>query len=137
MLLSMLIALAMVMSREFLPKGEPPPEPLRINVAQLEVGSVQGIEWNRRRLLAVHTAMGKNYLLIADYDPIYGCPMRWVPPDDKEAPIQPWPGGLRAICTEHWFDDTGTSLTKGVANLKRIPFTLETPDILVITAESK
>jgi len=137
MILSMAVAIAMIMGRTFLAKDEPPPEPLRVSIAQLEVGAVQGVEWNRRRLLIVHTAAGANYLVISDYDPLYGCPMRWVAAADSEAPFQPWPGGLRAICIDHWFDATGTSLTGGVADLKRIPFTLEEPGNLVISAFSK
>ena len=137
MMLILLAAIVIIMGRAFLPQGEPLPEPLRVNIAQLGVGGTQGIEWNHQRLLAVHTAQGEHYLVIADYDPIYGCPMRWVAPADKEAPFQPWPGGLRAICTDHWFDATGAALTEGVINLKRIPFTLERPDNLVIAAETK
>lgn len=137
MFFSMLIALVLVMSSAFLPKKGPPPEPLRFNIARLEVNGAQGLEWNHRRLLVVHTSAGENYLVIADYDPIYGCPMRWVAPADKEAPFQPWPGGLRAVCTEHWFDAAGTSLTQGVTHLKKIPFTLEKPDNLLLTSESK
>jgi hypothetical protein len=137
MFLALITALVVVMVRTFLPEDAPPPEPLRVNVAPLGVGGMQGIEWNRQRLLIVHIAEGGHYLVISDYDPIYGCPMNWVPAGSTEAPVQPWPGGLRAICTEHWFDNTGVSLTQGVANLKRLPYTLTGAETLVINAESK
>lgn len=137
MFLTLIAALAGVMASAFLPEEAPPPEPLRVNVARLGVGDVQGIEWNRQRLLIVHIAEGRHYLVVSDYDPIYGCPMNWIPPGNTAAPLQPWPGGLRAICTAHWFDSTGGSLTEGVANLKRITYTLAEPETLVISAASK
>lgn len=137
MFLALAAALIVAMASAFLPKAAPPPEPLRVNVAALGVGAVQGIEWNRQRLLVVHIAEGEHYLAISDYDPVYGCPMMWIPADSKEALFQPWPGGLRAICTDHWFDSNGTSLTEGVADLKLLPFTLEDSRTLVIGAASK
>lgn len=133
MFFSMLAALGLVMLRPLLPEAEPPPPPLRVNVAPLAVGAMQGLEWNRQRLLVVHPAAGE-YLVIADYDPLYGCPLVWVGADAPEAPHQPWPGGLRAICTAHWFDATGAALSAGVADLKPLPFVLEAPATLVISS---
>lgn len=137
MFLAMIAALMVVMVRAILPESAPPPEPLHVNVTPLGVGAVQGIEENRQRLLIVHIAAGGHYMVISDYDPLYGCPMNWIAAGNTEAPMQPWPGGFRAICTEHWFDNAGVSLTQGVANLKRLPYTLSDAGTLVITAESK
>lgn len=137
MFLAMIAALMVVMVRAILPESAPPPEPLRVNVTPLGVGGVQGIEWDRQRLLIVHIAEGDHYMVISDYDPLYGCPMNWIPAGNTQAPVQPWPGGFRAICTEHWFDNAGVSLTQGVANLKRLPYTLSDAGTLVISAESK
>lgn len=136
MFLALIAALVVVMTRAILPEKAPPPEPLRVNVAPLGVGGVQGLEWNRQRLLIVHIAEGDNYLVISDYDPLYGCPLIWIPAGSSEAPNQAWPGGLRAVCIEHWFDSNGISLTEGVANLKLLPYTLADAETLVITADS-
>lgn len=137
MFLALGAALVAVLARAFLPEDAPPPEPLRVDVAPLGVGGVQGIEWDRRRLLVIHTAPGNHFLVIADYDPLYGCPMSWIPPGSREAPRQPWPGGLRAVCTEHWFDEAGVSLTPGVADLKRLPYTLAGETVLLISSPTR
>lgn len=136
MLFALLAALALTMARAFLPKGEHhPAAPLRVDVAQLPPGGSQGVEWQarRQRLLVVRPGKERRYLAFFDYDPLYGCPLRWVPSGDSRAPRQPWPGGLRAICTEHWFDAQGRALSDGVADLRRVPFTLEPPAILLFT----
>lgn len=135
MFFAMVVVLVVIMVRPFLPASAPPPEPLRVNIGQLQVGGMQGIGWNRQRLLIVRSAID-SYLVIADYDPIFGCPLQWIGPGAVEAPSQPWPGGLRAICTEHWFDSRGTSLTQGVADLRRFSYTQQDAKTLVISAES-
>lgn len=134
MFLIMLAVFAGVMVRPFLPEAGAPEPPLRVNVAALAVGGMQGIEWNRQRLLIVHPAAGNHYMVIADYDPLYGCPLVWISAGATEAPRQPWHGGLRAICTEHWYDASGASLTDGVADLRPLPFVLEAPATLVISS---
>lgn len=136
MFLALITALVLTMVSALLPDDEPPPVPLRVDVSRLAVGGMQGLEWNRQRILVVHRDPGANYLVIADYDPLYGCPLSWVAAGNAEAPQQPWPGGLRAICTAHWYDSNGVSLTPGVTNLKQLPFNIEEPGTLVITATS-
>ncbi len=133
----MLAALVLVMVRPLLTGSDTPIQPLRVEIAALGVGNMQGIEWERRRLLIIRTTQEGNFLVIADYDPVYGCPLEWVAAGTPGAPRQPWPGGLRAICTAHWFDATGASLTDGVADLQRLPFALEPPDTLVIPAPTQ
>ncbi|HEY0721670.1 MAG TPA: hypothetical protein VGE50_10520 [Gammaproteobacteria bacterium] len=130
----MLAALALVMVRPFLVGDETPIQPLRVDVSVLDAGHMQGIEWNRQRLLIVRTAADGHFLVVTDYDPLYGCPLEWIAAGTLEAPRQPWPGGLRATCTAHWFDATGAALTEGVADLKRLPFLLDGNDTLVISA---
>lgn len=130
----MLVALGLVMLRPLLPEAEPPPPPLRVNVAPLAVGATQGVEWNHQRLLIVRIDEHPHFLVVADYDPFYGCPLEWVGPDANDVPHHPWPGGLRAICTAHWFDAAGRAITAGVVDLKQFTFVLDGPNTLVISA---
>lgn len=136
MLFALLAAVALTMARAFLPKAEHhPAAPLRVNLEQLPPGGSQGIEWpeRRQRLLVVRPGEERRYLAIFDYDPLYGCPLLWVAAGDSRAPRQPWSGGLRALCTEHWFDPQGRALSDGVADLRPVPFTLEPPATLLFT----
>lgn len=134
MLLVLLFALLLVMSRAFLPKGEAPArEPLRVKIGALEPGMSQGVEWQRQRLLVVRPSTEAHYLAVLDYDPLYGCPLLWVAPGEPTAPLSPWPGGFRAICTEHWYTAQGKALNSEVADLTPVPFTLDAPDTLLFT----
>jgi ubiquinol-cytochrome c reductase iron-sulfur subunit len=36
-----------------------------------------------------------------------GCPLRWVAAGAADAPLQPWPGGLRDNCRGSWYDAAG------------------------------
>jgi len=36
-----------------------------------------------------------------------GCPLNWVPAGNREAPLQPWPGGFRDNCRGSWYDAAG------------------------------
>ena len=39
------------------------------------------------------------------------CPLEWLAPGHRLPPVQPWPGGFREICRNHWFDAAGRSLS--------------------------
>ena len=39
-----------------------------------------------------------------------GCPLNWMPPGHRDAPLQPWPGGFRDNCRGSWYDAAGRVL---------------------------
>lgn len=58
--------------------------------------------------LAEHTRSLRPELFVAfDRGTDMGCPLRWVPPGNLEAPWQPWPGGFRDSCRGSWYDAAG------------------------------
>jgi hypothetical protein len=138
MLSILLLGLIVMMSRAFLTGNkEAAVEPLRIRVGQLEAGASQGVEWRKRRWLVVRPSEAKNYIIVLDYDPLYGCPLLWTKPGDASAPQQPWHGGLRAICTDHWYDPQGHSLSPDIADLKLQPYQFEGNDTLVVSVPQR
>lgn len=131
---ALVAALLWVMLRPlFTHAPRPKSEPLRVRVAQLAAGQSQGIEWQRRRILLVRPGEAPAYLAVLDYDPLYGCPLLWVAAGDNAPPIQPWPGGFRAICRDHWYNSDGKALSDGVGDLTQVPFSVESAETLLFT----
>ena len=63
-----------------------------------------------------------------------GCPLKWVAPGNREAPLQPWAGGFRDSCRGSWYDAAGRVLKGQQAgrNLDIPPYRILEEDLLEI-----
>jgi ubiquinol-cytochrome c reductase iron-sulfur subunit len=63
-----------------------------------------------------------------------GCPLSWLPPDSREAPLQPWHGGFRDSCRGSWYDAAGRVFKAQQAgrNLDIPPYRFRDKDLLEI-----
>jgi len=106
------------------------PISLQIRPAELPPGEFQRIPWQGGNLIllhhseALHTALENHRQELHDPRPLsgpaefyvafdrgtgLGCPLQWVAPANNaaDAPLQPWPGGLRDSCDGSWYDAAG------------------------------
>jgi hypothetical protein len=90
---------------------------LRIRLSDLATNEFQRIPWQSGNLILLRGNAefpGKladpRYIFIAfDRGSGLGCPLQWVPPatSAENAPLRPWPGGLRDSCDGTWYDTAG------------------------------
>lgn len=113
------------------PQGAPPPLQQRVELSPER--PLQRIQWaggsvlvlyRDPTLLAILASQGGDSGLSAlrAHDPSrlvlfdraggMNCPLQWVAPGSRQAPRQPWPGGLREICRNNWYDAAGRNLDR-------------------------
>lgn len=65
-----------------------------------------------------------------------GCPLEWIPPGNRQPPLQPWPGGFRDSCRGSWYDAAGRVFKGQQAgrNLDIPPYRFKSKDLLEIGA---
>lgn len=63
-----------------------------------------------------------------------GCPLTWIAPGNREAPLQPWSGGFRDSCRGSWYDAAGRVFKGQQAgrNLDIPPYRFRSEDLLEI-----
>lgn len=90
--------------------------PLRIHLNEL-ASDFQRIPWQGGNLILLRgngATPGRlsdpHYIYVAfDRGGGLGCPLQWLPPaaSVENAPLRPWPGGLRDSCDGTWYDTAG------------------------------
>jgi hypothetical protein len=60
------------------------------------------------------------------------CPLEWVPPGSRQAPHQPWPGGLREICRNNWYDAAGRNLDRSRPDIAVPPYRWAEDNLLIL-----
>lgn len=87
---------------------ETKPEPLRLRLTELPSTEFQRLPWQGGNLILLRRGTTEIYIAF-DRGTGMGCPLQWFPASTRlpDAPIQPWPGGLRDSCDGSWYDMTG------------------------------
>lgn len=114
------------------------PAPLRLPLTELEPTEFQRLPWQGGNLILVHRNAGEIYIAF-DRGTGLGCPLQWFPPSSSlaDAPLQPWPGGLRDSCDGSWYDASGKVFEGQAAtgDLQSPPYRI-TGELLEIGASS-